>query len=104
MQVRNGGDYLGLDESTCANLDMFPVRGRPKEATLQGVLDATLTPMGARMLHSWLLRPLRDFRDHKRHNAVFRTVDADKRKGDRLPPGFLCFCRGDQPGMFAAGG
>ena len=57
LQVRQPGDSLLLDETTVANLDLVPVRGRPAEATLLGVLDNTRTPMGARLLRRWLLRP-----------------------------------------------
>jgi DNA mismatch repair protein MutS len=70
LQVRQAEDYLVLDESTCANLDLFPGRGKPAHATLLGVLDSTRTPMGARLLRSWLLRPLR------RAEAITRRLDA----------------------------
>ncbi len=52
--------HLMLDEVTCAHLDLLPVRGRDRSATLFGVLDVTKTPMGARRLHDWILRPLAD--------------------------------------------
>jgi DNA mismatch repair protein MutS len=68
--VRDAGDYLALDESTCANLDLLPVRGRPVGATLLGVLDATETPMGARLLRNWIARPLR------KADAINRRLDA----------------------------
>ena len=59
LQVRQTDDYLVLDESTCNNLDLLPGRGKPAHATLLGVLDSTRTPMGARLLRAWLVRPLR---------------------------------------------
>ena len=70
LQVRQAADYLVLDEATCNNLDLFPGRGKPAHATLLGVLDATRTPMGARILRAWLLRPLR------RAEAITRRLDA----------------------------
>ena len=70
MQVRDGGDYLTLDESTCANLDLLPMRGKPVEATLLGVLNATRTPMGARLLRAWIARPLRNV------EGITRRLDA----------------------------
>jgi DNA mismatch repair protein MutS len=57
LQIRQAGDCLMLDEATCANLDLVPLRGRPAAATLLGVLDNTRTPMGARRLRNWLQRP-----------------------------------------------
>ncbi len=57
LTVRSAGDSLALDETTCVNLDLIPTRGRPRENTLLGVLDATRTPMGARNLRAWIQRP-----------------------------------------------
>ncbi|MFZ4396541.1 MAG: DNA mismatch repair protein MutS [Kiritimatiellia bacterium] len=70
LQVRQAADYLALDETTCTNLDLFPGRGKQAHATVLGVLDSTRTPMGARLLRGWLLRPLR------RAEAVTRRLDA----------------------------
>ena len=73
LQLRQTEDYLVLDESTCTNLDLFPGRGKSAHATLLGVLDSTRTPMGARLLRAWLLRPLR------RAEAITRRLDAVER-------------------------
>jgi len=59
IQVRHAHDFLMLDESTCVNLDLIPQRGKAQEVTLLGVLNNTQTPMGARLLRAWLVRPLR---------------------------------------------
>jgi DNA mismatch repair protein MutS len=59
LQVRQADDFLMLDESTCVNLDLVPSKGKPQEVTLLGVLNNTQTPMGARLLRAWLVRPLR---------------------------------------------
>ncbi|MBW3670447.1 MAG: DNA mismatch repair protein MutS [Acidobacteria bacterium] len=65
--------FLGLDAATLRNLEVFEVResdGSPK-ATLWGVMNATRTAMGGRMLRRWMARPLCD-RDaiFDRHDAV----------------------------------
>lgn len=71
LHVRQAGDCLLLDETTCANLDLVPLRGRAPAATLLGVLDNTRTPMGARLLRAWLTRPLRSLEAiGRRHDAV----------------------------------
>ncbi len=57
LTVRSPDDALALDETTCVNLDLVPTRGRPRENTLLGVLDATRTPMGARNLRVWIQCP-----------------------------------------------
>src|SRR6266550_2830972 len=57
------GDVLPLDEMTRRNLELVePLRsGEDAEgATLLGVIDRTLTPMGGRLLRRWLLAPLVD--------------------------------------------
>lgn len=59
IQVRQAADFLMLDESTCVNLDLIPQRGKAQGVTLLGVLNNTQTPMGARLLRAWLVRPLR---------------------------------------------
>lgn len=71
FRVRQSAGFLVLDESTCANLELAPVRGRNTAFSLLGVLDVTRTPMGARMLREWLLRPLADLEGiTRRHDAV----------------------------------
>ena len=68
LQVRSSADFLVMDEATRANLDLVQSREVPRTsieagrgapgATLLGTLDATCTPMGARKLRDWILRPL----------------------------------------------
>jgi DNA mismatch repair protein MutS len=60
IHVCHAASFLTLDESTCVNLDLIASRGKPREFTLQGVLNNTQTPMGSRMLRNWITRPLRD--------------------------------------------
>ena len=67
-QVESAARTMPLDEMTRRNLELIePLRGteggnghaeREKSGTLLGVLDRTLTPMGARKLREWLLAPL----------------------------------------------
>ena len=52
---------MPLDEMTRRNLELVEsMRGNETSGTLLGVLDRTLTPMGARLLRQWLLAPLVD--------------------------------------------
>jgi len=55
------GRYMVLDRATRATLELTATQreGR-REGTLLELLDATLTPMGGRLLREWLLAPLRD--------------------------------------------
>jgi DNA mismatch repair protein MutS len=57
---RSGG-HLWLDEMTRRNLELVdPMRAGARGSTLIECVDATLTPMGSRLLRQWLLSPLRD--------------------------------------------
>ena len=71
LRLSQPDGFLLLDEATCAHLDLLPVRGRPKETTLAGVLDVTKTPMGSRRLQQWIAQPLCDLAAIRaRHDAV----------------------------------
>lgn len=75
LQVRQGSDFLMLDEATCTNLDILPRRGVGAANTLLGVLDNTRTPMGARLLRTWLTRPLCRLEPiSERHDAVAKLI------------------------------
>jgi DNA mismatch repair protein MutS len=50
-------EYLILDATTLANLEIVEANDGNKAHTLLGVLDDTMTGMGARLLRQWLLRP-----------------------------------------------
>ena len=71
FQTRTPSEFMILDEATCSNLDLIPMRGRTGGTTLLNVLDATKTPMGARKLRDWILRPLAELKGiTARHDAV----------------------------------
>ena len=61
LQRYRADDHIALDPATKRNLELVAsmADGR-KDGSLVGVLDATLTPMGGRLLRQWLVRPLRD--------------------------------------------
>lgn len=52
---------MALDSMTRRNLELVePLMPDQSQASLLSVLDRTTTPMGARLLRSWVLRPLLD--------------------------------------------
>jgi len=60
-RIERAGGSMPLDEMTRRNLELVEsMRGGEMSGTLLGVLDRTLTPMGARLLRQWLLAPLVD--------------------------------------------
>jgi DNA mismatch repair protein MutS len=53
--------FMTLDAATRRNLEITEtIRGKSAQGSLLGVLDATRTPMGARLLRAWLSQPLLD--------------------------------------------
>src|SRR5712671_923660 len=59
-KIERPGGTMPLDEMTRRNLELVESMrgGEEVSGTLLGVLDRTLTPMGARLLRQWLLAPL----------------------------------------------
>ncbi|HEU4593846.1 MAG TPA: DNA mismatch repair protein MutS, partial [Pyrinomonadaceae bacterium] len=78
-------DHLVLDAVTCRNLELTESQGGAgRTATLFGVLDATVTGMGARLLRSWVLRPsIKRGEIEARHSAI-EDLHASQMKRDRL--------------------
>ncbi|MEI8256226.1 MAG: DNA mismatch repair protein MutS, partial [Deltaproteobacteria bacterium] len=73
----DASDHLALDETTQAHLELFRTTRGEKKGSLLHHVDATVTPMGARRLRSWLAFPLTDAkRIRKRHDAVEALVKA----------------------------
>jgi DNA mismatch repair protein MutS len=59
--VRRGDRFLWIDEMTRRNLELVePLRAEVRGCTLLETIDATVTPMGGRLVRQWLLSPLRD--------------------------------------------
>ncbi len=77
-------DHLVLDRATrsCLELVVTQREGR-REGTLLESIDATLTPMGSRLLREWVLGPLCRVDDiKKRQSGVAEFVDAPFRRED----------------------
>lgn len=66
-------DYMQLDVGTIRNLELVEtMRGKDKKGSLLGILDKTVTAMGARTLKAELLEPLLD---RKEINARLDIVE-----------------------------
>lgn len=68
-------DYLHLDAATLRHLEILePLhRDAPRTATLYGVLNRTVTPMGARRLRDWLTQPLAEVQAIRRRQDLVQT-------------------------------
>src|SRR5207245_598223 len=70
-------ECLTLDETAVETLELLRAADGSVRNSLVGVLDETVTPMGARLLRQWLLQPLRDpARIRERQDALGVLVTA----------------------------
>jgi DNA mismatch repair protein MutS len=84
LGVEQAADTIALDAATRRNLELDAHPGGRIEHTLLGILDATVTPMGARALRRWLHRPLRDrVVLERRHLALDALSDARRHESLR---------------------
>ncbi len=58
LSVYRNSQFMILDATTQANLELVSARGGGRDTSLLGALDRTVTPMGARKLRDWILHPL----------------------------------------------
>ena len=70
-------DYMSLDKSTMRSLELLePLYEADGNYSLVDILDKTKTSMGARLLRSWLKRPLKNLQNiTKRHDAIEKFVE-----------------------------
>jgi DNA mismatch repair protein MutS len=77
ISVLRRASHMFLDAATLRNLEITRnMRSSEIEGSLLWVLDETLTPMGGRLLRSWLLNPLLDPAEiSKRQDAVSAFIN-----------------------------
>ena len=64
IKICNNAKYMTIDINTRRNLEILEtMKDRRKRGSLIGLLDKTKTPMGARMLRSWVEQPLNDAKE-----------------------------------------
>ena len=78
IQFRQSEEALFLDETTITNLELvtplYTHRSAQKNTVLQ-VIDTTCTPMGARLIREWLLRPLNQLTEiNQRQDSIERLI------------------------------
>ena len=68
-------DYLALDYTTLRHLEILePLHhDAAREASLYGVVNRTVTPMGARLLRNWLSQPLAAVEPIRRRQDTVQT-------------------------------
>ena len=85
INVYSRGQYLDLDLNTIRNLELVEaMRVKGKRGSLLWVLDKTKTAMGARLLNSWVLRPLIDPARISHRQSAVGDFFAARRARDEL--------------------
>jgi DNA mismatch repair protein MutS len=76
LAVESADETVAMDAATRRNLELDTHASGNRDFTLLGVLDRSITPMGARLLRRWLHRPLRR-RDvlQRRQQAIDTLID-----------------------------
>lgn len=83
IAVESGDGAIAMNAATRRHLELDTRQDGDTRHTLLGVLDATITPMGGRLLRRWLHRPLRERAPLRlRQQAVATLIES--RAGDEL--------------------
>ena len=86
LRLNSSGVHMELDINTMRNLELaYSLRTGEKKGSLLWILDKTKTPMGRRLIRSWVLRPLLlTSQIKRRQNAVSELVNATLARGELL--------------------
>lgn len=85
VNVYSRGQYLDIDLNTQRNLELTEnMRSKEKRGSLLWVLDKTKTAMGARLLRSYVLRPLLDPVKISHRQSAIKTLLESRRERDTL--------------------
>lgn len=86
LDVFSGGRFMELDYTTRRNLELTEnLRTGEKRGSLLSILDKTKTPMGGRMLRSWVERPLLSpVAINRRLNAVDELYNDNVVRGELI--------------------
>jgi DNA mismatch repair protein MutS len=97
LQTYHPEATVGLDAVTRRNLELTcTLRDGAVQGSLLGVLDRTVTPMGARLLRRWIQQPLLDLqRIHERLDAVEELCSSPSLPSPPSPPSPPSFLRPD---------
>ncbi len=80
------GRYMELDLQTLRNMELlYNMRTREKRGSLLWVMDKTKTPMGSRLIRSWVARPLLSLAPiHRRLAAVNELYSDSVARGELI--------------------
>jgi DNA mismatch repair protein MutS len=79
LSVYSAQSFMHVDRTTQRNLELVePLFTDSRDSTLYSVLNETMTPMGARRLREWILRPLRDLAAIQARQDAVEVFTADQ--------------------------
>lgn len=85
ISVLRQESHMLLDATTQRNLEITKgMRDGEKEGSLLWVIDETVTPMGGRLLRSWLLNPLLDCERIKQRQDAVSSLIEDSSKFSKI--------------------
>ena len=71
ITVHNEDSFMGLDQTTVRNLELFePMMRGTEQSSLLDVINRTKTAMGSRLLRNWLRNPLTEISDIEKRLEV----------------------------------
>ncbi len=79
LAIESASETIAMDAATRRNLEIDTHASGSHAFTLLGVLDTSVTPMGARLLRRWLNRPLRSHEVLKRRQQAIGVLQDDRR-------------------------
>lgn len=86
FKIYSTSEFMILDSATQKNLELIEtIHAHEKKGTLLDTLDATLTPMGGRLLRTWVVQPLRDSEEiNNRLDAVNEFINSADVNNDKV--------------------
>jgi DNA mismatch repair protein MutS len=84
LRLFDNAAYLKLDEATIKNLELVKTNDGNRDGSLLSVLDCTKTGMGARLLRSWLLRPILELEEIGRRLDAVEELQVSAVRMDRV--------------------
>ncbi|MFB3905977.1 MAG: DNA mismatch repair protein MutS [Acidobacteriota bacterium] len=84
LRLFDNSAYLKLDDATIRNLELVRTHDGNRAGSLLSVLDSSKTGMGARLLRSWLLRPILDLEEIGRRLDAVEELQLSAARLDRV--------------------
>jgi len=85
IKFYNLDDYMFMDSSCIRNLELIEnLYDRTQKNTLFDIIDKTQTPQGARLLRSWILKPLKDVKEINKRLLIVELFYNDDNQRQKI--------------------